>query len=147
MAFERSTLTESNSDSGFRYMGQWEFSLNVTNGALSKANIRLQVFNHLGHQLYSSKSQVLSGTGSEPFHWTTYDDHTMLKDFTARTVVLTSDIPLHVDALAAYNYHVSNFEEGMYSHSYTKRNVPVKEIECAKQSAHFGWFCLVHTKP
>jgi hypothetical protein len=146
MQFERRVLEDEPEGAEDFAGGSWEFSVNATNGTLSHAQVRVQVFNSNGVELYSSKTQLLSATGRELFHWSSIPETTMLKDFTARTVVVSSDQPLHVDSQASHERTTFNVGPGTFRELYSKRNVPVKEIECSKQSSQFGWFCGVINK-
>ena len=60
-----------------------------------------------------------------------------------RVVVVSSERPLYVDAVAAYKDEYADYVTFAVIRINSKRDVPVKEINCALEVSRFGWACAV----
>jgi hypothetical protein len=125
------------------------FSVNAVQGVDALVQIRVQAFDRQGANVYSVRTQMQGGRTRQLLHWSS-DPSTTEIDVPIASVVISSQVPLHVDAWASVFLDQDQFVLGDFSFdyysaiSYAKRTSPVREIDCGTSpGSGFTWFCTV----
>jgi hypothetical protein len=131
---------QASDDSTNIYDRALELSVNAVNGTSYVSRLRIHAFDSLAHLVYSVKDQIGPGVAREEFEW--ISENTFPK-FNTRTVVISSEQPLYVDAVAVYDARSYEDDGSKWLDRHAKRSVPVKEVNCAVEGTRYGWFCGV----
>ena len=137
-------------EGGFR-----ELSVLVLNGTSELTQLRVHGFDRKGKLVSSWKTQIKPGEAREELRWSNVNWTTQVKSFDLVTVVISSEHPLHVDAVtstAQQGFEAPRCDKEKLDADeicpvykkpdmYTKRTLPVKEIDCAAEATRHGWFC------
>ena len=134
-------------EGGFR-----ELSVVVLNGTSELTQLRVHGFDRKGKLVSSWKTQIKPGEAREELRWSNVKWTTQVQSFDLVTVIISSEHPLHVDAMTSTAHakaptFICDKEDPEDCHKYqppqmyAKRTLPVKEIDCAAAATQQGWFC------
>lgn len=112
--------------------------VSAVNGARLPNPVRVQGFDAQAKLLSSTGTQLLPGTAQRLLRWSNDPVHSAVRG-DLRTIVVSSERPLHLSAYAAF--FRTEGGNGPGNHAFSKRAVTFERFECP--SAEHDWFCAV----